>query len=300
MSGGGRYPPDLDRWREAARIAAGARELGLRLAVPGARRREIAEAVEGFVRARGAEPAFPANLSRNVEAAHFTPDRDDPSELVRGDLLKVDVGAHLDGAIADTADTVEVGGPGRHAHLVEAVRAGVVAGIRAIRPGGPVEDVGRAVATAIRARGLKPIVDLTGHSIERYLLHAGKSIPNVPGATSARFEEGEIVAIEPFATNGEGRITNGPFGHIARFRRAPPARDPELSRLYARYRTLPFATRWLKDEPERAAFERARRALQTYPVFLERGGGLVAQAEHTVLVGPAGAEVLSVADGGAP
>jgi methionyl aminopeptidase len=297
MTASHRYPPDLARWREASRIAAGARTLGVRLAVPGAKRRAIAEAVEAYIRDRGAQPAFPANLSRNVEAAHFTPDADDDSVLVEGDLLKVDVGAHLDGAISDTADTVEVGRTGRHAHLIDAVHAGVAAGIRAVRPEGPVEAVGRAVAEAIRARGLKPIVDLTGHSIERYLLHAGKAIPNVPGASDATFVEGEIVAIEPFATNGVGRIDNGPFGHIVRFRRDPGAADPPLAGLYGRFRTLPFTARWVTRPEELAALERARRTLQTYPVFVERGGGLVAQAEHTVLVGPERAEVLSVAPG---
>src|SRR5579862_5033262 len=105
-----RYPPDLERWREACRIAGAAREYGVTLAVPGARRREVAEAIEGFIRERGAQPSFPANLSRNVEAAHYTPSPDDEEQLVEGDLLKVDVGAHLEGAIADTATTVEVGG----------------------------------------------------------------------------------------------------------------------------------------------------------------------------------------------
>ncbi len=286
---------ELDGWRQAARIAAGARELGVRLAVPGARRREIAEAIEAFVRERGAEPAFPANLSRNHEAAHYTPDDADEERLNAGDLLKVDVGAHLDGAVADTADTVEVGGGQRHAHLVAAVHEALAAGVRAVRADGPVDDVSRAVAGAIHARGLKPIRDLTGHSIERYVLHAGKAIPNVPGLSSDRFEEGEIVAIEPFATNGEGRIANGPFGHIVRFRRPPPADDAELGRLYGRFRTLPFTGRWVRTPSERAALERGRRLLQTYPVFLERAGGLVAQAEHTVRVGATGAEVLTVA-----
>jgi len=294
MSGTVRDPPGLEQWREAARIAAGARELGLRLAVPGARRKDIAEAVEAYVRERGAEPAFPANLSRNVEAAHYTPDDADAVCLEPGDLLKVDVGAHLDGAVADTADTVEVGGGRRQAHLVAAVHDALAAGVRAVRPGGAVDEVSRAVAEAIRARGLKPVQDLTGHTIERYVLHAGKSIPNVPGLSHERFVEGEFVAIEPFATNGEGRIENGPFGHILRFRRPPPADDVELTQLFSRFRTLPFTERWARSAPERAALARGRRLLQSYPVFLERGGGLVAQAEHTVRVGATGAEVLTV------
>lgn len=288
-----RYPPDLERWREAARIAAKARVLGLELAVPGARLTAVAEAIEEYIRSQGAAPAFPANLSRNDEAAHFTPAPDDTATLVAGDLLKVDVGAHLDGAIADTADTVEVGGTHQYDHLIRAAREGRAAGIARVRPGGRVDDVSRAIAEAIRARGLKPIVDLTGHSIERYLLHAGKAIPNVPGASADVLEEGEVIAIEPFATNGMGSIGNGPFGNIVRFRSDPGASDPTLAALFGRFRTLPFTARWLGSADEVNALRRARRILQTYPVFVERGHGLVAQAEHTVLVGPSGAEVLS-------
>jgi len=288
-----RYPPDLDRWREAARVAAEARELGIRLAVPGARLLDIAEAVESFIRSKGAQPAFPANLSRNDEAAHFTPAPGDTLALVEGDLLKVDVGAHLDGAIADTADTVEVGGTHRFDHLIRAAREGRAAGIAGVRPGGRVDEVSRAIAEAIRARGVKPIVDLTGHSIERYLLHAGKSIPNVPGMSGELLEEGEVIAIEPFATNGMGSIGNGPFGNILRFRRDPKSPDPALTAMFGRFRTLPFTARWVAGPEEERALEKVRRTLQTYPVFVERGRGHVAQAEHTVLVGATGAEVLS-------
>ncbi len=287
------YPDDLPRWRAAARIASRARELGLRLTVPGARRRDVADAIEAYVREAGAQPAFPTNLSRNDEAAHYTPSADDTAVFEDGDLVKVDVGAHLDGAIADTADTVEVGGSRRHENLIRAARDGLRAGIAQVRPGGPIEDVSRAIAEAIRAHGVKPIVDLTGHSIEPYLLHAGTSIPNVPGHSEGTLVEGQIVAIEPFATNGMGSIRNGPFGNIVRFRRDPGAADPALARLFGRFRTLPFAVRWVTASEERDALRRARAILQSYPVFVERAGGLVAQAEHTVLVGPTGAEVLS-------
>jgi len=289
------YPTDLDAWRRAARIAAEARVLGISLVVPGAERREVAEAIEDFIRAEGAQPAFPSNLSRNDEAAHFTPSPDDVGVFRAGDLVKVDVGAHLDGAIADTADTVEVGGTHRHDNLVRAAREGLAAGIAAVRPGVRVNDLSRAIAAAIHARGLKPIENLTGHSIERYLLHAGKSIPNVPGYSDATLAEGEVIAIEPFATNGAGAIGNGPFGNIVRFRADPGPKDPEIARLFARFRTLPFTARWADRPGELEALRRAKRALQTYPVFVERGHGLVAQAEHTILVGPDRAEVLSTA-----
>ncbi|HYK93938.1 MAG TPA: type II methionyl aminopeptidase [Thermoplasmata archaeon] len=287
-----RYPERLDDWRRAARIAGEARELGAGLCVPGARRRDVADAIEGFIRDQGAQPSFPANLSRNVEAAHFTPGPDDEETLLEGDLVKVDVGAHIDGAIADTATTVEVGGGRRHENLRLAAREALEAGIAVARAGISVNEIARAIESAIHARGLKPIHDLTGHTIEPYLLHAGKSIPNTTGLSHARLEEGEVIAIEPFATNGAGSIENGAFGNIVRFRSDPGGDDPALAGAFRRFRTLPFALRWLTPA-ESVALGRGRRFLQRYPVFVERGGGLVAQAEHTVLLTASGAEVLT-------
>jgi methionyl aminopeptidase len=287
-----RYPADLERWREAALISARARSVGVAAAVPGARRREVAEAIEEAIRSAGAQPAFPANLSRNVEAAHYTPSPEDEGVLVAGDLLKVDVGAHLDGAIADTAETVEVGGGHRHDHLRSAVREAVEAGIAEVRAGVSVDTISGAIERAIHARGLKPVRNLTGHTIERYLLHAGKSIPNASGMSTDRLEEGEIVAIEPFASNGAGEIENGPFGNIVRFRREPTGAPAPVRAWFERFRTLPFTARWIPPS-ERGLLPGVRRQLQSYPVFLEAGGGLVAQWEHTVLVRPDGAEVLT-------
>ncbi|MCI4348902.1 MAG: type II methionyl aminopeptidase [Thermoplasmata archaeon] len=285
-------PEDLPRWRAAGKISAAARDLGVRACVPGALRREVAETIEAFIRSRGAEPAFPSNLSRNSEAAHYTPSADDGETFREGDLVKVDVGAHLDGAIADTAITTEVGGGRRHDHLRAAAHDAVEAGIGAVRAGVHVDDLSRAIEAAIHRRGLKPISNLTGHTIERYLLHAGKSIPNASGMSDERLEEGEVVAIEPFATNGAGSIRNGPFGNILRFRERPGPGDAAASRWFERFRTLPFTARWI-EAGEREGLKRLRRQLQSYPVFVEAGSGLVAQEEHTVLVTATGAEVLT-------
>jgi methionyl aminopeptidase len=286
------YSPEvMDRWRRACRIAAEARDRGAGWAVPGVSRRELADRIEAFIRSKGAEPSFPANLSRNFEAAHYTPSPEDEEVLIEGDLLKVDVGAHLDGAIADTAITVEVGGGHRHEALTRAVKEALAAGVRAVRAGASVNEIGTAVQAAAHARGLKPVRNLMGHSIRPYVLHGGTSIPNVAGVSEERLPEGEIIAIEPFVTNGAGAIEDGPFGNIVRFRTEPPAGHAAAG-IFQRFRTLPFTARWLSVE-ERAVLQRARKHLQVYPVFVESGDGWVAQAEHTVLVTASGGEVLT-------
>ena len=284
---------EVEIWRRAGRIGAAARELGAGLLRPGAGRRDVAEEVERYIRAQGAEPAFPVNLSINDEAAHYTPAPEDDHRFRAGDLVKVDVGAHLDGHISDTAVTVEIG-TSRHGALRQACRDALAAAEGKVRDGVPIETLSAAIETAIHARGLKPVRNLTGHTIEPYLLHAGTSIPNATGMSSGELRAGQVVAIEPFATNGKGEIRNGPFGNIVRFRGPPsPERAPELAELYRRFSTLPFCARWVADEDLREILLRSRRYLQTYPVFVEEGRGMVAQAEHTLWVREDGAEVLT-------
>lgn len=286
-------PQDVDRWRRAGRIGGAARSLGTGLIRVGASRRDVAEEIERYIRSQGALPAFPANLSINDEAAHFTPDPEDDRRFRTGDVVKVDVGAHIDGAISDTAATVEVGST-RYTALLSATSSAVEAASKELKGGVETNVLSRTIERSIHALGFKPVENLTGHTIETYLLHAGKSVPNVTGMANARLEPGEVVAIEPFATNGVGRIGNGPFGNIMRFREEPDReRFPELSELYGRFRTLPFCARWVSEPELRTALQRSRKRLQTYPVFVEEGQGWVSQAERTFLVVDGGCEVLT-------
>lgn len=283
----------LELWRKAGKVGALALATGVSMARPGQSLIDIAEEVEKVIRTEGALPSFPVNLSIDVQAAHYTPSPEDGRRLRDGEVLKVDVGAQIDGYASDNAATVEVGSS-RHAALLGATRDALESGSAVLRGGMDTRAVSQAIERAIHARGLKPIVDLSGHTIERYLLHAGKSIPNSAGQPPARLEVGEVVAVEPFATNGQGHIHDGPFGNIMRFRTEPPAdREPELAALFTRFRTLPFCLRWVADPEVRTLVLRRRKFLQTYPVFLETGGGLVSQAEKTFLLLPDGAETLT-------
>lgn len=284
---------DLDKWRRAGRIGAAARDLGVSLIRVGASRRDVAEEVERLIRSQGAQPSFPVNLSRNNEAAHYTPGPDDEVRFATGDVVKCDVGAHIDGCISDTAATVEVG-TRTHTTLVQASRQALLSAEPLVRAGLSTNTIAETIEKTIRSLGLKPVVNLTGHTIDHYLLHAGKSIPNAAGYPPATLEAGEVIAIEPFATNGAGSIENGTFGNIMRFRSAPsPEKFPEMAELYGRFRTLPFCARWVEDPDVRELLGRFRKQLQTYPVFMEEGRGWVSQAEHSLLVLEDGAEVLT-------
>lgn len=277
-----------------------ARVFGADLIREGAAVLDVVDRIEDFIRQRGAEPGFPTCLSINDVAAHYTPHHRDETVLRRGDVVKLDLGAHLDGYLADTATTVEVG-TRNWTELIRATETALAAAIEVVRPNVPTRLIGAAIERAITSYGFKPIGNLTGHSIERYTVHAGKSIPNVGDHGDDVLAEGDLIAIEPFATNGAGRVDGRRTGNIYRIVRdaavRPEATGRFLQALRAKFHSLPFAERWCHRLDRKAPAHLARllraRAVYTYPSLLDVGHGIVAQSEHSMIVTSEGAELLT-------
>ncbi len=291
----------LEALREAGRIASLAREHGASLVRPGGRLREVCEAVENFIKGRGGELAFPVQTSVNEVAAHDCPSPDDERVYAVGDLAKVDVGVHIDGYVVDTATTVEVGGPAAGAPLVLAARAALEAAIAAAGPGVPIWRLSAAIATTLRGFAVRPMRNLCGHHVGRWLVHCPPPVPNLPEDAEGRLVTGAALAIEPFATEGPGRVAEA--GEPEVFRLLPdkdpgaeataPVREALLHR-----RGLPFSRRDLRHLPRPDVEEAIRRlrgrgALHAYAPLVETTGRKVAQAEHTILVTSTGVEVLT-------
>ncbi len=277
----------------AGEIAKQVKKEVLDLIKPGASLYDIAEFVEKRIIELGGKPAFPCNLSLNEIAAHYTPYKGDNTVLREGDYLKLDLGVHVDGYIADTALTFRVGM--EEDELMEVAREALDNAIATVRAGVMVRDVAKAIEETIRGRGFNPIVNLSGHKIERYKLHAGVSIPNVyRQADTYVLKEGDVFAIEPFATTGAGQVIEVPPALIFMYVRDRPVRMLQARRLLAHikreYKTLPFAYRWLQGFlPEgqlRLALSQLDKvgAIYSYPILREIRGGMVAQFEHTVIV----------------
>ncbi len=290
-----------EKWLEAGRIAAEAREYGATLVEPGVPWLEVAEAMEAKVRELGAEPAFPVNVSANEDAAHDTPVHDDERVFADEAIIKLDVGAHIDGYIGDTAITVVLGPQGND--LKTAAQAGLDAALKTVRAGVSVSEIGQKIQDAIHAHGAKPISNLTGHLIERWTQHAGISIPNIPHGKET-LEAGMVVAIEPFATNGAGAIHEAGDGGIYHMKKETRQRQPDVRQamevIADKFSKLPFASRWLVDEGVNAKrLPLVMRTLQrtgsikSYGVLRENGEGLVAQMEHTVIVTEDGCEITT-------
>jgi len=292
----------LDALRKAGEIAAKVRETVLQEIEPGVKVLDICDRAEEMIRGLGGGIAFPTNVDINSVAAHYVSPLEDDTLVPERSLVKLDVGVHVDGYIADTAATAcfdPVLG-----YLVEAAEAGLDAAIKTIRPGIRASDVGAAIEQAIKARGAKPISNLTGHKLARYVVHAGASIPNVGGRDHHLLQEGDVYAIEPFAvpSNADGLVTDGPPSNIYRVLKKHSLRGTAkrmLKHVQAEHRTLPFASRWvLRRYPGRegvSAFKELldSKCIMSYPQLVERSRAMVAQAEHSVILTEGGCEVTT-------
>ncbi|MBA7623436.1 Methionine aminopeptidase 1 [subsurface metagenome] len=291
---------ELEAYRKAGKLVAEVREQARPLVKPDVTLLEIAEAVEELIIQKGAKPAFPCNVSVNEIAAHYSPPADDDTTIKEGDMVKVDVGVHVDGYIGDTAFTIATG---EKQELVQTVERALEAEIAAIKPGIDVGELGRIVEETATAAGFKPIHNLTGHSLARWNLHAGLTVPNVKGETGQKLSVGDVVALEPFVTDGTGYVEDQQKVYILRYLYDRPVRlrmARELLRDVKRaYDGLPFAERWLAKKMSKLRLELTLRelvgvgALLPYHVLAERAGGKVAQAEHTVIVTEDGCEVTT-------
>lgn len=256
---------------------------------------EVAELVEGSIRSQGAEPAFPCNISLDRMAAHYTPGPKDQS-IFGESMVKLDIGVHVDGYIADAAVTVDLSG---HSELVEASKAALDAAIELVSLGANTAQIGAAIENAISGYGFKPVANLTGHGLQRYSAHDEPPIPNKALDRGVTLKEGDIIAIEPFATNGSGRISEAPLTEIFGFSGHRPVRSPQarelLKEISEKYKTLPFARRWLVGGRIDYALTQLLRSglIHSYPVLWEVEGALVSQAEHTVIVLSDGHEVIT-------
>jgi methionyl aminopeptidase len=264
---------------------------------------DVCEKAEGLIRKKGGKPAFPCNVSINEVAAHYTSPPGDKSLIPLNSLVKVDMGVHVDGYVTDTAFTACFNPD--YMSMVDAAESALKVGIDNIRADVSPGKIGGFIENVIKNRGFKPISNLTGHSVGRYLIHAGTSIPNVSQISLAKFKEGDVFAIEPFVTlpDAGGAVEDRPMKTIFRLVKAKSAKTPNAKKMLKyieeNFVTLPFAERWLEDvlpwDKCREAFRElvSSKAIMGYPVFVEITGKVVAQAEHTVLIKEEGCAVLT-------
>lgn len=296
---------NFESYLRAGKIASEVREGARKKYHVGSTLLEICESVESQIRGMGAEPAFPVNTSLNDIAAHYTAEPNDSTTVKEGDVLKIDIGVQIDGYIADTAVTVCY--DPKYESLVKAAEAALAEAVRAARANTKAGDIGRVIEATITKFGFRPIQNLSGHSLQQYTVHAGKSIPNIwTRGSSFALLPNEAYAIEPFVTtkDGQGVVYEGKMRNIFGITSRKPVKDAEADKLldliWSRYRTLPFAMRWLTDRHDEKDVRRLMETLikkknvHSYPILVEGHGKVVVQAEHTLIPSDSSVSVITL------
>ncbi|MFB6165194.1 MAG: type II methionyl aminopeptidase [Haloarculaceae archaeon] len=287
---------EYEKHREAGEILARVRNEAAERVEVGASHLEVAEWAEERIRELGGEPAFPVNISVDEEAAHATPSVGDDSTFGE-EMVNLDIGVHVDGWLADTAVTVDLSG---HDDLAEAPAAALDAALEMIEPGVETGDIGAVIEETIDGYGYNPVVNLTGHGLGHWQQHTPPNIPNRAVDQGVELSVGDVVAIEPFATDGGGKVREGSEEEIFALEaeggsiRDRSARQA-LEQITEEFKTLPFATRWLDVSRASMALRRLKQQniLHGYPVLKEEDGQLVSQKEHTIIVTEDGCEITT-------
>ncbi|KAA8651173.1 hypothetical protein EYZ11_007045 [Aspergillus tanneri] len=317
----------LSDYRQAAETHRQVRQWAQKNIKPGQTLTEIANGIEDSVRrlvghdglsegdAMIAGMGFPTGLNLDEIAAHYSPNAGCKTVLQQTNVMKVDIGVHVNGRIVDSAFTMAF--DPMYDNLLEAVKDATNTGVREAgidvrlgELGGYIQETMESYECEINGTTypIKPIRNLNGHTILPYSIHGTKTVPAVKTSDPTKMEEGDVFAIETFGSTGNGRCYDqGEISHYALCSDAPKA-DLRLSSaksllntIKKNFGTLPFCRRYL----DRIGQEKYLFGLNTlvksgivedYPPLVDKKGSYTAQFEHTILLRPTVKEVISRGD----
>ncbi|MBD3248869.1 type II methionyl aminopeptidase [Candidatus Woesearchaeota archaeon] len=290
---------ELEKLRKAGKIAAEALKYAKSLIKPGASLLDVTKKVEEKIVQMGGGFAFPAQFSCNDIAAHYCAEADDDI-IFDKQLVSVDIGVEVDGFIGDNAMTVDLSG--ENSELVQASRDALENALKLIKPGAKLGEIGKAIQDAITSRGFAPVRNLSGHGLGEYKIHTKPTIPNYDNGDETELKEGDVIAIEPFASAGAGVVYESSPASVFELIEKKPVRNMFTRKILKEiegYKDLPFCRRWLVDKFGEAKVNFALRELKNigvireYPPLVDQSHGLVSQAEKSLIVTEDGCEVLT-------
>jgi methionyl aminopeptidase len=244
----------FEYYQQAGRIASVVREKTRNKYHVGDTLFQICESIEDDIISKGGSPAFPVNVSLNDIAAHYTAEPNDQIIVKDGDVLKIDIGVQIHGYIADTAVTVCYNP--KYEAMVKTAELALNEAVKVAKPNTKASDIGKIIENTVSKQGFRPIQNLSGHSLEQFTIHAGKSIPNIWTIGSFSLVSNQAYAIEPFVTtrDGQGIVYEGKTRNIFGIASRKPTKDKEadefLEYIWHTFKTLPFALRWIMDKYE--------------------------------------------------
>jgi len=281
--------PTIEKYIKAGKIAGEALQYGQSLIKSGAKVREVLEKVEEKIVQMGGQPAFPAQISLNEFAAHSCSDLQDAT-ILSDQVVKLDLGVHIDGCIADTALTIDLSG--KYTDLVKASREALNNALKIAVPGTPLGEIGKVIQETISSYGFSPIKNLSGHGLGKFEIHSSPSIPNYDNGNKNVLKEGMVIAIEPFASTGSGMVQESSPATVFTLTKDSGVRDPitrNILKEIKTYQGLPFAKRWLEvkfGNKTNFALRQldAAECLYAHPPLFDTARGMVSQMEHSVIV----------------
>lgn len=251
--------------------------------------------------------AFPTSVSVNNCVCHFSPLKSDPDcTLKDGDLVKIDLGVHVDGFIANVAHSFVVGATkenpvtGRKADVVKAAHLCAEAALRLVKPGSQNTQVTEAWNKIAKSFKCTPIEGMLSHQLKQHVIDGEKTIIQNPtdqqrkDHDKAEFEVHEVYAVDVLISTGEGKARDG--GLRTTIYKRDPSKQYGLkikaSRMFfseveRRFDAMPFTLRAFEDEGKArlGVVECAKHELlQPFSVLHEKEGEYVAQFKFTVLL----------------
>lgn len=289
---------NVESYLKAGKAVAAAKKLARDLVKPGASFLEIADKCEDEILKHDCGLSFPINMSLNEVAAHYSPSINDKSIVPERGLLKIDLGSHYDGFIADSAFTINLDEDAELQKVIDAADEGLRAAIEIFQPGTKLYELGEVIHKKISSYGLNPVKNLGGHELRRFDLHAGPFIPNIKDTQhNQELIPGVAYACEPFATPGDGWVRNGSSSYIYRLIKKPKKNIPYqelnyINKIEKITNKLPFSPRII-DSNKIIPSNQIERYINTflrknvimgYPILIEQSQQYVSQQEHTIII----------------
>lgn len=251
--------------------------------------------------------AFPTSVSVNNCVCHFSPLKSDPDyKLKDGDLVKIDLGVHVDGFIANVAHSFVVGASkekpitGRKADVIQAAHLCAEAALRLVKPGNQNTQVTEAWSKIAQSFKCSPIEGMLSHQLKQHVIDGEKTIIQNPtdqqrkDHEKAEFEVHEVYAVDVLVSTGEGKAKDGGLRTTIYKRDTSKQYGLKmktsrffLSEVERRFDAMPFTLRALEDEAKArlGLVECAKHELlQPFSVLHDKEGEFVAQFKFTVLL----------------
>eukprot|EP01111_Echinosteliopsis_oligospora_P009687 TRINITY_DN287_c0_g1_i1.p1 TRINITY_DN287_c0_g1~~TRINITY_DN287_c0_g1_i1.p1 ORF type:complete len:412 (-),score=146.16 TRINITY_DN287_c0_g1_i1:25-1260(-) len=256
--------------------------------------------------------AFPTSLSVNHIVGHFSPEADDKTTLATGNVVKVDLGVHIDGFIATVGHTHVVGADvsrattGRQADVICAAHIAAEAVLHMLKPGIKNKDITAVIKQVADTFHVNPVEGVLSHQMKKYLIDGTKVIMNksTPEQQAHDFdiEPNDVFSIDIVMSTGDGKPKESDVKPTIYKRVVDQAYSLKLAasrkifgEIKTKYPALPFNIRALEDKHVRFGLTECEThgLINAFPVVQERDGEYVAQFKYTALVGTAGAVKLT-------